>query len=417
VIETEPGRGDVRGLLDTVWRAESGSMLGVLSRRLGDLERASEALQEAVAEALRRWPADGVPRHPSGWLVTTAWHRALDVLRRESTGREKLALLAAEPEPAPSADDRLGLVFACCHPSLPPRSQVALTLYAVSGLGTAEIAAAFLLPTATMAQRLVRAKRQLREQRVRFTQPEPEEYPARLPAVLSAVYLVFNEGYLASSTGEPQRRDLAREGLELARQLADLMPGEPEVAGLAALLELHEARAPARFDDRGRLVLLEEQDRGRWNRRLIRSAVARLAVAVPRGVPGPYQVQAGIAAQHALAPSYPETDWTAIRGLYDQLHALAPNPVALLSRAVATRYVRGPGEALAEVEALAERLSGYRLFHATRAELLRALGRTGEAEAATRRALALATNAAERELLARRLAQAPHPPAPQPPPP
>jgi RNA polymerase sigma-70 factor (ECF subfamily) len=394
---------DVRGLLDAVWRAESASMLGVLSRRLGDLERAADALQEAAAEALRRWPGDGPPRQPSGWLVTTAWHRALDGLRRESTGREKLARLAAEPTPAPTGDDRLGLIFACCHPGLPVPSQVALTLYAVSGLATAEIAAAFLLPTATMAQRLVRAKRQLREQGVRFTQPDPEEYAGRLPAVLSTVYLVFNEGYLASSTEQPQRRDLAREGLDLARQLADLMPGEPEVIGLAALLELHEARAAARFDAEGRLVLLEEQDRGRWDRRLIRSAVNRLGAAMPRGIPGQYQVQAGIAAQHALAASYVDTDWAAIRKLYDQLHELQPNPVALLSRAVATRYVIGAGEALAEVDALADRLSGYRLFHATRAELLRALGRDGEAEAATRRALDLATNPAERELLARRL--------------
>jgi len=393
----------MQDVVEQVWRAESASMLGVLSRRLGDLDRASDALQEAVAEALKRWPEDGVPAQPAGWLVTTAWRRALDVLRRDATGRAKVAQLAAGPEPAPSADDRLALVFACCHPSLPVPSQVALTLSAVSGLSTEEIAAAFLVPTSTMAQRLVRAKRQLREAGVRFEQPPPEEYAERLPAVLSTVYLVFNEGYLASSREAPQRRELAREALDLARQLAELMPAEPEVAGLVALLELHEARAATRFDGWGRLVLLEDQDRRRWDRAMIASAVARLGPAVARGQPGAYQLQAGIAAQHALARSYAGTDWVAIRSLYDRLYELQRSPVVLLGRAVATRYAVDAGTALAEVDALAERLDGYRLFHATRAELLRALGRDEEAVAATRRALALATNPAERELLARRL--------------
>lgn len=397
--------GDAQEVLDRTWRAEAASMLGVLSRRLADLDRASDALQEAVTEALRRWPVEGVPDQPAGWLVTTAWRKALDGLRREATGRAKLAALAAlaqEPEPSPTDDDRLALLFACCHPSLPEPSQVALTLCAVSGLSTEEVAAAFLVPVPTMAQRLVRAKRQLRDRGVRFEQPPPEEYGSRLPAVLAVVYLVFNEGYLARET--PQRRELAREGLDLARQLADLMPGEPEVAGLAALLELHEARAATRFDGGGRLVLLEEQDRSRWDRTLIQAAVTRLGAAVAQAQPGPYQLQAGIAAQHALARSYEETDWAAIRALYDRLYALTPSPVVLLSRAVATRYAIGPAEALEEVDALAESLSGYRLLHATRAEILRALGRTEEARAATRRALALATNPAERELLARRLA-------------
>jgi len=393
----------MQDVVEQVWRAESASMLGVLSRRLGDLDRASDALQEAVAEALKRWPEDGVPAQPAGWLVTTAWRRDLDVLRRDATGRAKVAQLAAGPEPAPSADDRLALVFACCHPSLPVPSQVALTLSAVSGLSTEEIAAAFLVPTSTMAQRLVRAKRQLREAGVRFEQPPPEEYAERLPAVLSTVYLVFNEGYLASSREAPQRRELAREALDLARQLAELMPAEPEVAGLVALLELHEARAATRFDGWGRLVLLEDQDRRRWDRAMIASAVARLGPAVARGQPGAYQLQAGIAAQHALARSYAGTDWVAIRSLYDRLYELQRSPVVLLGRAVATRYAVDAGTALAEVDALAERLDGYRLFHATRAELLRALGRDEEAVAATRRALALATNPAERELLARRL--------------
>jgi predicted RNA polymerase sigma factor len=398
------GVGDVQDIVDQVWRTDAASMLGVLSRRLGELDRAEEALQDAVSQAMTSWAADGVPDNPAGWLVTTAWRKALDRLRREATGRDKLAVLAHTPPPEPSGDDRLALVFACCHPSLPEPSQVALTLYAVSGLSTEEIAAGFLVPTATMAQRLVRAKRQLRDRGVRFELPEPEAYGERLPAVLATVYLVFNEGYLASSRETPQRRDLAREALELARELAGLMPGEPEAAGLAALLELHEARAATRFDGWGRLVLLEDQDRRQWDREMIGTALVRLRQAMAHNAPGPYQLQAAIAAQHALALSYDRTDWAAIRGLYDRLYELQPTPVVLLSRAVATRYAVGPAAALAEVDALADDLAGYRLLHATRAEILRALGRRAEAIEATRRALALATNPAERELLARRLA-------------
>jgi predicted RNA polymerase sigma factor len=395
---------DVGEVLDRTWRTEAASMLAVLGRRLGTLDLAEEALQEALTEALKRWTDDGVPSSPAGWLVTTAWHKALDRLRRDAVGRDKLALAAAEPPSAPAADDRLAMVFACCHPALPVPSQIALTLYAVSGLSTDEIAAAFLNPVATTAQRLVRAKRQLREAGVRFDQPDPAAYPDRLPAVLAVIYLVFNEGYLASGRATPQRRELAREALDLARQLATLMPGEPEVAGLTALLELHEARAATRFDSWGRLVLLEDQDRGRWDRSLMRAAVRRLGTAVARNQPGPYQVQAGIAAQHTLAASYATTDWAAIRGLYDRLYGLQPSPVVLLNRAVATRYTDGPAAALAEVDALADRLDGYRLLHATRAELLRALDRPDEAAAALDRALALATNPAERELLSRRRA-------------
>jgi RNA polymerase sigma-70 factor (ECF subfamily) len=238
---------------------------------------------------------------------------------------------------------------------------------------------------------------------VTFEPPDPADYPDRLPAVLTVLYLVFNEGYLASGRATPQRRELAREALDLARQLAGLMPGEPEVAGLTALLELHEARAATRFDSWGRLILLEDQDRGRWDRALIATAVNRLAAAVARNRPGPYQVQAGIAAIHARSVSYADTDWESIRGLYDRLHALQPSPVVLLNRAVATRYTAGPAAALAEVDALADRLARYRLLHATRGELLRDLGREEEARDAVRKALELATNPAERELLARRL--------------
>ena len=391
--------------VDRVWRGDSASMLGVLARRLGDLDRAEEALQEALAEALKHWADEGVPPQPAGWLVTTAWRKAVDRIRREATGQEKLAAAArlggTEP-PEPTDDDRLALIFACCHPALPEAARVALTLNAASGLSAEEIAAAFLVPTPTMAQRLVRAKRRLRDAGVRFEPPEPEEYEERLAAVLKVVYLVFNEGYLASGRETPQRRELAREGLDLARQLADLVPAQPEAAGLAALLELHEARAPTRFDGWGRLVLLEDQDRARWNRSLIDAAIRRLHRATAMDRPGPYQVQAGIAVRHALAPSFEDTDWAAVRRLYDLLYELAPSPVVLLNRAVTTRYTQGPAAALAEVDALADELGEYRLLHAARAELLSALDRADEARTALDRALALATNPAERDLLLRR---------------
>ena len=394
---------DARTVLDEAWHADGAGMLGVLARRLGDLDRAEEALQDAVAEALNRWPGEGVPDNPAGWLVTAAWHKAIDRLRREATGREKLAALASAPPPEPSGDDRLALLFACCHPVLSEPAQVALTLNAVTGLPAETIAAAFLLPPTTMAQRLTRAKRLLRDRRVRFEPPPPEEYGARLPAVLATIYLIYNEGYLATSRDAYQRRDLAREGLDLARQLAGLMPGEPEAAGLLALLELHEARAGTRFDADGRLVLLEDQDRARWDQTMIHTAVRRLARAAGHDRPGPYQLEAAIAAQHAIAPSYERTDWAALRRFYDHLRIMRPSPVVLLGRAVATGYVDGPAAALAEVELLAERLAGYRLWHATRADLLHRLGREAEAIEATRQALALATNPAERDLLARRL--------------
>ncbi|HTF11748.1 MAG TPA: DUF6596 domain-containing protein [Asanoa sp.] len=385
---------DATGAVEEVWRADAAGMRAVLARRLGDLDRAEEALQDAVGEALRRWPTEGVPERPAGWLVTTAWRKALDGLRREATGREKAARLALEPPAAPTGDDRLAMIFACCHPALSEPVQVALTLSAVSGLSTEEIAAAHLVPTATMAQRLVRAKRALRG--ARFDVPGD-----RLPAVLATVYLVFNQGY------DAVRRDLAREGLELACQVAALIPTSAEAEGLAALLTLHEARAATRVDAAGRLVLLADQDRSRWDKTMITSGVRRLGRAASLGSPGPYQLQAAIAAQHALAPSYAATDWAAVRGLYDRLLELRPSPVVALSRAVATGFVDGPAAALAEADALEERLAGYRMWHATRADLLARLGRTAEAADATRRALALATNDAERDLLARRLAAFP----------
>jgi RNA polymerase sigma-70 factor (ECF subfamily) len=394
----------VAELVDRIWRADAAGMLGALSRRLGDFDRAEEALSDAVAEALKRWPEEGLPDSPTGWLVTVGWRKALDRLRRDAVGREKVAAAAAEPAPEPGVDDRLAMIFACCHPELAEPARVALTLYAAAGLGTAEIAAAFLVPLPTMAQRLSRAKRQLRERGVRFEPPQPHEYADRLPAVLAVVYLIFNEGYLSSGRST-QRREPAREGVELARQLAVLLPREPEVAGLAALLELHQARAAARFDSWGRIVLLDRQDRRLWDSEAIRRAALRLRAAVRQGRPGPYQVQAGIAALHALADSYETTDWADVRALYDRLYALDPSPVVLLNRAVATRFAVGPAPALDEVDALGDRLAGYHLWHAARADLLATLDRPAEALAAAERALDLARNPAERELMSRRVGE------------
>ncbi|MFD2472221.1 RNA polymerase sigma factor [Amycolatopsis silviterrae] len=395
---------EVAELTERIWRTDAPSMLGALSRRLGDFDQAEEALSEAIAEALKRWPGEGVPSSPAGWLVTTGWRKAIDRLRRDAAGREKAARAALEPSPEPGVDDRLAMIFACCHPDLPEPARVALTLYAAGGLTTAEIAAAFLVPLPTMAQRLSRAKRLLRERGIGFEPPQPHEYADRLPAVLAVVYLVFNEGYLSSGPSA-QRQELAREGVELARQLAELLPREPEVAGLAALAELQQARVAARFDAQDRIVLLEQQDRRLWDRPAIQRAVLRLREAVRLGQPGPYQTRAGIAAIHAVASSFEDTDWAGVRALYDRLYVLDPSPVVLLNRAVATRYAVGPGAALDEVDALGDRLSGYHRWHAARADLLAALDRSGEALASAQRALELAANPAERALMERRVAE------------
>lgn len=391
------------GTVDRVWRDEGARLLARLARRLRDLDVAEEVLQDALGEALEHWP-DGLPPNPAGWLATAAWRKAVDRLRRAKAGDAKLALLARTPPSATERDDRLELVFTCCHPALPRDWQVALTLRSVCGLTTAEVAAGFLVSTATVAQRLVRAKRRLREEGVRFTVPDPDELAERLQAVLAVVYLVFNEGYLASGQPSAARPDLTVEALALGRQLATLMPGEPEVAGLVALMELHQARAETRFDEQGRLVLLADQDRWRWDSEQVRQAVGRLDRALTLRRPGPYQVQAAIAAVHAQALSYADTDWHQIRLLYSALHRLQPSPLVLLNRAVATRHVRGAAVALREVEAVAPALQGYRLLHAVRAELLEELGRGRAAAAATQRALQLAANPAECELLSRRLA-------------
>ena len=379
-------------------------MRGALARRLGDLDRAEEALQEALAEALRKWPSSGVPDEPAAWLVTTGWHRAVDTLRREQVGRAKLALLDPPDPPAFSGgDDTLGLIFGCCHPALPEPARIALTLRAVCGLTTEEIAAAFLVPTPTMAQRLVRANRLIRDRAVPFSTPEPEELTERLGPVLTVIYLVYNEGYLANSSAVEQRRDLATQAHALIGQLDLLMPTEPEVGGLAVLLSLCEARAATRFDESGRLVLLSDQDRSRWDRRAVQASVDKLDRVLARRRPGPFQTHAAIAALHATAESAEQTDWAQIRLLYLELFRQTASPLALLSASVATWRAVGAQRALWEVDQLTMRLDGYRLYHATRAELLRDLGREAEAAEALQRALALTANPAERLLLIERL--------------
>ena len=398
--------------LERAYRDEATRVRATLARRLGDVGLAEELVQDAFVEALEHWQVRGVPPNPGAWLTTTAWHKAIDRQRRVKAGREKMALLAVtEERTAPDAgeagsdtdDDLLSLVFACCHPALAADSQIALTLRAVCGLTTAEIAAAFLVSEQTMGQRLSRARRSLRDAGVAVRIPDPDELGERLAAVLAVVYLVFNEGYLASAGRTPARRDLAAQAVSLARLLRRLMPREPEALGLLALLLLHESRAAARFDGWGRLVRLADQDRGRWNRDLTAEATGLLDRAIALRQPGPYQVQAAIAALHAAAPTYPETDWQQIRLLYDRLLGMTPSPVIQLNRAVATRYAVGPQAALNEVEPLAAELDDYRLFHAVRAELLAAVGRAADARRANERALALAANPAERELIARRL--------------
>ena len=397
--------------LERVYRAEAPRITAALAARIGDVGLAADAVQDAFVEAIEHW-RDAPPPNPGGWLATTARRKAIDRLRRVRAGQEKLALLAAtaevsipgtRPETEAADDELLGMIFACCHPALPRESQIALTLRAVCGLTTAEIATAFLAAEPAMTQRLLRARKALRAAGADMRVPDPDQLADRLAEVLAVVYLVFNEGYLASAGRQPARRDLAAQAVSLTRLLHQLMPREPEVLGLLALLLLHESRAATRFDGWGRLVRLADQDRSRWNRELIAEATGLLDRALALRDPGPYQVQAAIAALHAQAPDYEHTDWPQIRLLYDRLQAMTPSPVVLLNRAVATRYVIGPEAALAEITPLAADLDGYRLFHALRAGLLTGLGRDDEAREASERALALAGNPAERELLARRL--------------
>ena len=394
--------------VEAVFREEFGKAVATLVRLTGDIDVAEEAVQDAFVVALQRWPADGIPPNPGGWIVTTARNRAIDRARRESTRHERhvRALSLVEPdepkEVGPVQDDRLRLVFTCCHPSLAPSSQVALTLRLLGGLETPEIARAFLVPEATMAQRVVRAKRKIKAAGIPYRVPSEDELPDRLAPVLAVLYLVFNEGHTATSGDELGRPDLAAEAIRLARLLATLLPDEPEVAGLLALLLLTEARRPARTAADGSLVLLPDQDRSRWDRELIVEGHELVRACLRRNQPGPYQLQAAINAVHTDAPTAEATDWGQILQLYDQLLAISPTPVVALNRAVAVAEVHGPALALATLEDLD--LDGYHLFHATRADLLRRLGRTAEAAIAYDAALALVTNAAERRFLEDRLA-------------
>jgi RNA polymerase sigma-70 factor (ECF subfamily) len=401
-----------RESLERAYRDEATRIRAALAARTGDVGLAEDAVQDAFIEAIEHWPRDGVPANPGGWLATTSRRKATDRLRRDRVGADKLTLLGAtEAWAVPDAagadrradDELLSLAFACCHPALGTDAQVALTLRAVCGLTTDQIAAAFLVSEPTMAQRLLRARKTLADLRDPVTIPDPDDLADRLAQVLAVVYLVFNEGYLASSGREPARRDLAAQAIALTRTLHRLMPREPEVLGLLALLLLHESRAKARFDGWGRLIRLKDQDRARWDRRLAGEAAGHLDRAIALRRAGPYQVQAAIAALHAEAPSYAETDWRQIRLLYSRLQQLAPSPVVLLNRAVATRYAIGAEQALAEIEPLSADLDDYHLFHALRGALLAALGRETEAEEVRQRALALAANPAERDLLTRGL--------------
>src|SRR5690349_21112953 len=382
--------------VERVFRAEYGRAVAVLTRVFGDIDTAEDAVQDAFAEAARRWPAVGLPPSPAGWIITTARNRAIDRLRREAARDAKqaqAALLHAQEQPAeegPVRDDRLRLIFTCCHPALAQAAQVALTLRLLGGLTTAQISRAFLVPEPTMAQRLVRAKGKIRDARIPYRVPAEADLPDRLRAVLAVLYLIFNEGYTASSGPALVRDDLCAEAIRLGRLLAELMPGEPEVLGLLALMLLTDARRSARSNAAGGLVLLADQDRSRWDQDLIAEGQALVRRCLRRDQPGPYQIQAAIQAVHSDAATAADTDWRQIVMLYDQLLAITPSPVVALNRAVAVAEVDGPEVALALADRIA--LERYDVFHAVRADLLRRIGRIDDAIAAYDAAIACTDN-------------------------
>ena len=410
-----PGAGAEHAAAARLAREEWGRAVAALVRAFGDVQLAEDAVQDAFTLALERWPRDGIPASPGGWLVTVARNRAVDRLRRARVGAAKAEEAARErvreEDPAEMddsssiPDDRLSLVFMCCHPALAHDAQVALTLRLLGGLTTSEIARAFLTSEATLAQRLVRAKRKIRVARIPFRVPPDHLLPERLTAALAVLYLVFNEGYYSTASDTLVRRDLATEAIRLARVLAGLMPDEPEARALLALMLLQHSRREARVDERGELVLLQDQDRSRWNRPEIDEGLG-LVRSAARPRPGPYALQAAIAAVHARALDVADTDWNEIAALYGELARAAPSPVVELNRAVAIAMAHGPELGLELMDQI-EGLDDYPLFHSARADLLRRLRRAGEAAAAYRRALELATNAVERRFLRRRLGELP----------
>ncbi len=406
--------GEADGAVDRLFRAESGRVVATLIRVLGDFELAEEAVQDAFVAAIERWPVEGVPRNPGAWITTVARNRAIDRVRRDARHREKADtaqrlhdLEALGDDMSAIPDDRLRLIFTCCHPALPLQARVALTLRTVGGLSTRQIARAFLQPEPTVAQRLVRAKNKIRGAAIPYRVPPRELLDERTPGVLAVLYLIFNEGY-AATEGDLIRRDLCDEAVAMARVVARLLP-DAETKGLLALMLLQHSRRDARTDAAGDLVLLEDQDRTRWDHDMIDEGLALLDEAVAQQRPGPYVLQAAIAALHARAPRAEDTDWPQIAALYGGLMEMTPSPVVELNRAVAISMADGPAAGLPLVDALSGELSEYHLFHAARADMLRRLGRDAEAADAYRSALGRATNQAERAFLEGRLAPgAPH---------